>query len=243
MEDTAVSLAKAVGYSNAGTVEYLYSEPDKKFYFLELNPRLPVEHPVTEMITQVNLPAAQLQVVMGIPLHHIPEIRALYEQNRFDYAAAVATGESKIDFATATRVPPAGHCIAVRITAENAEADFKLTSRGIQDLNFHSTSSVWGYFSMNSSGSIREFADLQFGHLFASENNCESACRNMASALKELSIRGDISKRWTTLASSSSWTTSWRTVSTPGSWTGSSRRRHQDCVKREVPDRPYSHEP
>ena len=40
MEDAAVSLAKAVGYANARTVEYLYSEPDKKFYFLELNPRL-----------------------------------------------------------------------------------------------------------------------------------------------------------------------------------------------------------
>ena len=40
MEDTVVSLAKAVGYANAGTVEYLYSEPDEKFYSLELNPRL-----------------------------------------------------------------------------------------------------------------------------------------------------------------------------------------------------------
>ena len=57
-----VQLAKAVNYCNAGTVEYLYSEPDEKFYFLELNPRLQVEHPVTEMITKVNLPATQLQV-------------------------------------------------------------------------------------------------------------------------------------------------------------------------------------
>ena len=95
-----------------------------------------MEHPVTKMITRVNLPAAQLQVAMGIPLHHIPEIRALYEQNRFDYAAAVATGESKIDFATATRVPPAGHCIAVRIAAENAVTGFKPTSGSIQEVNF-----------------------------------------------------------------------------------------------------------
>ena len=68
MEDAAVSLTKAVGYANTGTVEYLYSEPDEKFYFLELNPHLQVEHPVTEMITRVNLPVAQLQVAMGIPL-------------------------------------------------------------------------------------------------------------------------------------------------------------------------------
>ena len=74
MEKAAVALAKAVGYANAGTVEYLYSEPDQKFYFLELNPRLQVEHPVTEMITRVNLPAAQLQVAMGIKLCNIPDI-------------------------------------------------------------------------------------------------------------------------------------------------------------------------
>ena len=50
-----------VGYVSAGTVEYLYSQ-DGSFYFLELNPRLQVEHPCTEMVADVNLPAAQLQV-------------------------------------------------------------------------------------------------------------------------------------------------------------------------------------
>jgi acetyl-CoA carboxylase/biotin carboxylase 1 len=191
MEDAAVALAKAVGYANAGTVEYLYSEEEEKFYFLELNPRLQVEHPVTEMITKVNLPAAQLQVAMGIPLDNIPEIRSLYGRNRFeDNPSAEA---SRIDFATTRRMPPSGHCIAVRITAENAEAGFKPTSGGIQELNFRSTPNVWGYFSMDSSGSIHEFADSQFGHLFASGVDREQARRNMVLALKELSIRGDIS--------------------------------------------------
>lgn len=50
-----------VGYVSAGTVEYLYSQ-DGSFYFLELNPRLQVEHPCTEMVADVNLPTAQLQV-------------------------------------------------------------------------------------------------------------------------------------------------------------------------------------
>lgn len=50
-----------VGYVSAGTVEYLYSQ-DGSFYFLELNPRLQVEHPCTEMVADVNLPSAQLQV-------------------------------------------------------------------------------------------------------------------------------------------------------------------------------------
>lgn len=189
MEKAAVALAKAVGYANAGTVEYLYSEPDQKFYFLELNPRLQVEHPVTEMITRVNLPAAQLQVAMGIKLCNIPDIRELYGSNRFEDNYS----DSNIDFSVATRQPANGHCIAVRITAENAEAGFKPTSGGIQELNFRSTPSVWGYFSMDSSGSIHEFADSQFGHLFANGNDREEARRNMVLALKELSIRGDIS--------------------------------------------------
>ena len=188
MERAAVALAKAVGYANAGTVEYLYSEENQKFYFLELNPRLQVEHPVTEMITKVNLPAAQLQVAMGIPLHHIPDIRELYGKHRFE----TSTESSIIDFDIAERVAPFGHCIAVRITAENAEAGFKPTSGGIQEINFRSTPSVWGYFSMDSSGSIHEFADSQFGHLFANGADREQARRNMVLALKELSIRGEI---------------------------------------------------
>ena len=56
-----MKLARMVGYVSAGTVEYLYSQ-DGSFYFLELNPRLQVEHPCTEMVADVNLPAAQLQV-------------------------------------------------------------------------------------------------------------------------------------------------------------------------------------
>lgn len=189
MEKAAVALAKAVGYANAGTVEYLYSEPDQKFYFLELNPRLQVEHPVTEMITKANLPAAQLQVAMGIKLYNIPDIRTLYRETRF----SENYGGSVIDFDNVKRIPAYGHCIAVRITAENAEAGFKPTSGGIQELNFRSTPNVWGYFSMDSSGSIHEYADSQFGHLFASGNDREEARRNMVLALKELSIRGDIS--------------------------------------------------
>ena len=191
MEKAAVALAKAVGYANAGTVEYLYSEPDQKFYFLELNPRLQVEHPVTEMITGANLPAAQLQVAMGIKLYSIPEIRELYGRSRFEDNSSDES--NVIDFDVAKRLPPYGHCIAVRITAENAEAGFKPTSGGIQELNFRSTPSVWGYFSMDSSGSIHEYADSQFGHLFANGKDREEARRNMVLALKELSIRGDIS--------------------------------------------------
>jgi acetyl-CoA carboxylase/biotin carboxylase 1 len=75
MERAAVRLAQEVGYVSAGTVEYLFV--DNKFYFLELNPRLQVEHPVTEQIQDVNLPSLQVLVAMGLPLHRIPDIRRL----------------------------------------------------------------------------------------------------------------------------------------------------------------------
>ena len=67
MEKAAQRLTQNIGYIGAGTVEYLYNAATDKYFFLELNPRLQVEHPVTEGITGVNMPAdAQLQVAMGI---------------------------------------------------------------------------------------------------------------------------------------------------------------------------------
>ncbi|TMW67475.1 hypothetical protein Poli38472_011095 [Pythium oligandrum] len=188
MMRAATRLAKEVQYINAGTVEYLFSElPEdegKAFFFLELNPRLQVEHPVTEMITNVNLPAAQLQVAMGIPLNFIPDIRRLYQKDAF--------GRTPIDFETEKQAPPNGHVIAARITAEDPNAGFQPTSGSIKELNFRSTPDVWGYFSVDSSGQVHEFADSQIGHLFSWSTSRDRARKNMILALKELSIRGDI---------------------------------------------------
>jgi biotin carboxylase len=55
-------MARDVGYQGVGTVEYLYEPENNQYYFLELNPRLQVEHPVTELITSVNLLAAQVTI-------------------------------------------------------------------------------------------------------------------------------------------------------------------------------------
>jgi acetyl-CoA carboxylase/biotin carboxylase 1 len=169
----------------------LYSHAEDVFYFLELNPRLQVEHPTTEMVTGVNLPAAQLLVAMGIPLHRIRTIRQLY--------GVAPHGTSEIDFDMVKpesnqlqRKPrPKGHVVAVRITAENPDAGFKPSSGALQELNFRSSTNVWGYFSVNSAGGLHEFADSQFGHIFAYGEDRSESRKNMVVALKELSIRGD----------------------------------------------------
>jgi pyruvate carboxylase subunit A len=66
MGSAAVSAAKAVNYRNAGTVEFMYSKGN--FYFLEMNTRLQVEHPITEMITGIDLAKEQLRIASGMPL-------------------------------------------------------------------------------------------------------------------------------------------------------------------------------
>jgi acetyl-CoA carboxylase/biotin carboxylase 1 len=183
MEDAAVRLAREVNYVSAGTVEYLYFGGE--YYFLELNPRLQVEHPVTEMITGVNLPACQLQVAMGIPLGKMPDVRCLYGLD--------PVGSVPLDVATAPRPSPKGHVVAVRITAENPETGFKPTSGQIRELTFNSTPNVWGYFSVGSAGGgLHEYADSQFGHIFSWAENRTEALAGMVVALKEVSIRGDI---------------------------------------------------
>ncbi|KAM6965705.1 acetyl-CoA carboxylase 2 [Aplochiton taeniatus] len=183
MEKYAVRMAKMVGYVSAGTVEYLFSE-DGSFHFLELNPRLQVEHPCTEMIGDVNLPAAQLQIAMGIPLHRIKDIRLLYGEAPW--------GDSIINFEAPEFPPsPRGHVIAARITSENPDEGFKPSSGTVQELNFRSSKNVWGYFSVGAAGGLHEFADSQFGHCFSWGENREEAISNMVVAMKELSIRGD----------------------------------------------------
>ena len=138
------------------------------------------------MIAGVNLPAAQLQIAMGVPLHRIADIRAMYG---YDDGYA---GDSPIDFEVAEQVAPDGHVIAARITAENPDKGFQPTSGAIRELNFRSSRDVWGYFSVDASGRVHEFADSQIGHVFARGRTRGDARKNLIMALKDVTLRGDI---------------------------------------------------
>nr|ASZ00198.1 acetyl-CoA carboxylase 1 [Geranium incanum] len=195
LEQAARRLAKCVNYIGAATVEYLYSMDTGDYYFLELNPRLQVEHPVTEWIAEINLPAAQVAVGMGIPLWQIPEIRRFYGMEHgggYDGWRKTAVLAKPFDFDKAESVRPKGHCVAVRVTSEDPDDGFKPTSGKVQELSFKSKPNVWAYFSVKSGGGIHEFSDSQFGHVFAFGESRALAIANMVLGLKEIQIRGEI---------------------------------------------------
>jgi acetyl-CoA carboxylase/biotin carboxylase 1 len=178
MEEAAIKLAEVVGYVNAGTVEFLYNPQNEEFYFLELNPRLQVEHPTTEMVTDVNLPAAQLQITMGMSLQEIDTVA------NFMRSSQSTQGHTACSY-------PNGHVIACRITSENPEDGFRPCGGELKELNFRSFDNTWGYFSVNSNSSVHEFSDSQFGHVFAWGPNRHQSRINMIMALKEMNIRSD----------------------------------------------------
>ncbi|CAD7961548.1 unnamed protein product [Amoebophrya sp. A120] len=197
MQLAACRLARQVGYRGAGTVEYLYDPKRKEAYFLELNPRLQVEHPVTECITGVNIPAAQLQIGMGVALHDIPDIRRYFlrgieEQNKDGGQGETTSNYIKeLDFTR--KVPMYSHCIAARITAENPEDGFLPCSGNIRKIDFAPThESVWGYFSVATPGAVHEFADSQFGHIFSIGQTREQARKALIISLGHLHVEGDI---------------------------------------------------
>lgn len=183
MESDAVKLAKSVAYENVGTVEFLFDLNTNSYYFLELNPRLQVEHPTTEIISKVNIPAVQLQIAMGIPLHRIGDIRRLFSQDLYQ--------ANEFEFDAKARNIPCGHVVAARITAENPDAGFKPNGGKLHEINFKGFPGVWGYFSVGSHSGLHEYADSQFGHVFAHGESREMARKNMVMALKEMTIRGE----------------------------------------------------
>lgn len=103
MHRTAVNAAKQLGYQNAGTIEFLL-DSDNNFYFMEMNTRLQVEHPVTEAVYAIDLVRWQIEVAGGTPLR---DMLPPYAVNTSDFAFA-----------------PDGHAIEVRVYAEDPANNF-----------------------------------------------------------------------------------------------------------------------
>ncbi len=92
--ESAARLAKEIGYNNAGTVEYLYDCDTDDWFFIEMNPRIQVEHTVTEMVTSIDIVRSQILVAQGKKLHskelHIPE-QAKIPRNGFAIQSRITT--------------------------------------------------------------------------------------------------------------------------------------------------------
>src|SRR5205814_8490355 len=99
--DAAVQLARKVNYRNAGTVEFRYDVDSQKWYFIEVNPRIQVEHTVTEMVTGIDLVRSQILVAQGYQLHQSP-----------------------MDLPRQESVPLNGAALQCRVTTEDPENNF-----------------------------------------------------------------------------------------------------------------------
>lgn len=161
IEQAAVQLARHIGYRGAGTAEFLVDATDFSFYFLELNARIQVEHPVTEAITGVDLVAQQLLVAMGKPLS-----------------------------LTQAMVRPHGHAIEVRINAEDPEADFRPAPGTVTRAAWPAGAGIRVDTHIAAGGAIPPFYDSLLGKLIVHGRTRAEAVERLAGALDRLRIDG-----------------------------------------------------
>ncbi len=166
--DAAVALAKGIGYDNAGTVEFLYDMDRGDWFFIEMNPRIQVEHTVTECVTGIDLVRSQILVAKGHSLFS-DEI-AIPPQNE---------------------IPCNGYAIQCRITTEDPEKNFAPDYGRI--LNYRSAAGFGIRLDAGSgdAGSvITPYYDSMLVKLTAMGRSFEIACQRMDRALREFRIRG-----------------------------------------------------
>jgi acetyl-CoA carboxylase biotin carboxylase subunit len=160
MGEAAVTAAQAAGYTNAGTVEFLLDQ-EGEFYFLEMNTRLQVEHPVTEMVTGLDLVRAQLEIAQG------GEIGAEMED-----------------------IQPRGHAIEVRLYAEDPYRGFVPSPGRIERLRWPEGPGVRNDCGVYEGSEVSIHYDPLLGKLIVWAQSREQAMDRLARALEEIRIEG-----------------------------------------------------
>jgi len=163
MQDDALRLVKGANYLNAGTVEFLV-EPDGKYYFIEVNPRIQVEHTVTEQVTGIDIVQAQMRIAGGASFAEM----GLLQEN----------------------IHATGIAMQCRITTENAERNFT-PDTGTLSVYRHSAGFGMRMDGIGYSGMVvQPYYDSLLVKYTASGGNWEEVVRRMKRALQEARIRG-----------------------------------------------------
>lgn len=160
MGDTAVLAAKAAKYESAGTIEFLLDK-NKNFYFMEMNTRIQVEHPVTEMVTGIDLIKEQIRIAAGEPLRMRQEDVVLR-----------------------------GHAIECRINAENPAKNFMPCPGTIEELHFPGGNGVRIESALYNGYTIPAYYDSMVAKVIVHGENRQDAIRKMQSALGEVVVEG-----------------------------------------------------
>jgi acetyl/propionyl-CoA carboxylase alpha subunit len=162
---TAVAAAKAIGYVGAGTVEFVMDQQGD-FYFLEVNTRLQVEHPVTEMVTGLDLVRLQLEVASGQPLSDELAEASLH-----------------------------GHAIEARLYAEDVPAGYLPTSGRLRRFRIPSSSAVRVDAGYGDGSVVSTFYDAMLAKVIAWAPDRPGAIDRLADALGRASIEGVVTNR------------------------------------------------
>jgi len=161
IHEAAVKLTKNISYESAGTVEFLVDQDEQKFYFLEMNTRIQVEHPVTEMVTGVDLVQEQINVANG---------------NKLPFT------QDEIEFR--------GHSVECRINAEIAEEGFRPTPGKITRWEMPQGPGVRVDTHCHHGYMVPMFYDSLIAKVITHGTDREHAIRRMLAALKEFSVEG-----------------------------------------------------
>lgn len=160
MGETAVRAAKTANYVNAGTIEFLL-EKDDSFYFMEMNTRIQVEHPVTEWVTGIDLIKEQIRIASGLPLSHKQK-----------------------------EIPLSGHAIECRINAENPKQNFRPSPGKITGMYLPGGKGIRVDAAIYEGYTVPAYYDSMLAKLIVHADTREEAIAKMRSALGEVVIDG-----------------------------------------------------